>query len=597
MIPWTGNKLPNLLLFLLGLLVYANSFPGDFFIDDVHLVAENPLVESMDIRTIFTTDYWGPQANKSGVFRPLTILSFALNKRLLGPEPWSYHLVNVILHGLAGLLLFQLLLRWHVPSMQSFLAAALFALHPIHTEAVNEVVGRSELMVALFILLALNLSASARTWQLMAAGLFYLLALLSKEHAITFLAAILLSDIFFHRGIRTRVPFYLALLVLTGAWLLYRQFGLEYGTVNPFRNSSQLNAIYQPLAQLSTPVRLLTALKIQLFYLGKLVFPFNLQAVYSGPAISSPVNSIFSVWGALFTLAGASLTGLAVYGWRQRRPFALAIALYAVSFSVTANIFFVSGIVMAERAAYLPSAWFCMALATLLPDTTRLKVVNRAVMITLLTVLLLVAAALTWTRNSDFSNQVRLWSKDFERDPRNTIAGTYLIDAYIQTGEYSKAAKVGAIILDHHPGLPESLEMQAWLLVRAGNPEQALVYAEKALRQMGDAPTQGLLTTLVEINVLLNRPAEVLKWLDRHDQAARVGFYWELKGNAYAALGMYRQAVDSYRRVGEPPIGSEVPLRLEQLLRQLGEYEEAEKVRKWIKLREIEFGDKLKQTN
>lgn len=581
----------SLLVFLLGILAFANSFPGDFFIDDVHLVAENPLVETMDLQTIFTTDYWGPQANKSGVFRPLTILSFALNRRLLGPEPWSFHLVNVILHGLTGLMLFHLLQGWNLSRMQSFFAAALFALHPIHSEVINVVVGRSELLVALFILLALNFARTASPWWLSIAGLCYLLALLAKEHAITFLAALLLSDFFSHKAIRARAPFYVALLALTCAWLLYRQFGLEYGPVNPFRNSPQLNAIYQPLGLLPAPIRILTALKIQLLYLGKLLFPIHLQAVYSGPATGSPVTSILSAWGALITSAAICLAGLAVYGWRHHRHIGLAIALYVVSFSVTANIFFVSGIVMAERAAYLPSAWFCMALATLLPAIDRIKGATRMVVVSLLSILLITAAALTWARNFDFSNQVRLWSKDFEHDPRNTIAGTYLIDAYIQSGDYNKAAEIGATILAHHPDLPESLEMQAWLLVRAGNPEQALVFADKALQQMGSTPTQGLLTTLVEVNVLLRRPTEVLKWLDRYDQIARVGYYWELKGNAYADLGMYRQAVESYLQAGEPPPESEVPFRLETLLRQLGEQEEAEKVRKWIELRNEKFGN------
>lgn len=76
------NCLLGLALVLLGAMVYANSFPGDFFIDDAYIVVDNPLVASIDLRAIFTTDYWGPEAKQALAFRPLTILSLAVNRQL-----------------------------------------------------------------------------------------------------------------------------------------------------------------------------------------------------------------------------------------------------------------------------------------------------------------------------------------------------------------------------------------------------------------------------------------------------------------------------------------------------------------------------------
>ncbi|MDD5758576.1 MAG: tetratricopeptide repeat protein [Desulfobulbaceae bacterium] len=583
----------SLVIVLLGVMVYANSFPGDFFVDDVHLVAENPLVIDIDLSTIFTTDYWGSRVNKSGLFRPLTILSFGANRWLLGPEPWSYHVVNVCLHALVGLVFFQLLLRWRFGMIRSFFAAALFAVHPIHTEVVNEAVGRSELFVALFFLLALQLAESEKAYVHTIAGACFALALLSKEHAITFLAALFLVDVFFRRGLRKRLALHAAMLIIVAVWLLYREFGLHYGPPDPFRNSLLENILYQPLAFMSTTVRVLTALKIQLLYLGKLFWPSGLQGVYSGPAVGSPLTTLVSVWGALIVATGLAGMSLALYGFRRRQLYGLAIVLYAVCFTVTSNIFFASGVIMAERAAYLPSLWFCMGVAGFLPNGDFFLKRNRQLAGIAICVVLLLASGGTWFRNKEYSSQESLWTADFGRDPQNILAGIFLIDVYVQRQDYARAEEICREIMVYHPALIENLETLAWLLVREGKPQEALGYAMQAFAEVEKGKehlSDKLVTTLVEINVLLRQPREVLKWLDHIPREGQLGYYWELKGKAHEELGEMRLAVDAYRRVGEPPPGSEVPYSLERLLLKLGEIEEAQQVQQWIKAREAAQG-------
>lgn len=583
----------GLVILLLGAMVYANSFPGDFFVDDVHLVAENPLVIDIDLSTIFTTDYWGSEVNKSGVFRPLTILSFGVNRLLLGPEPWSYHLVNVCLHALVGMVFFRLLLTWRLGLVRSFFAAALFAVHPIHTEVVNEAVGRSELFVALFFLLALQLAESEKRYLHCIAGVCFAVALLSKENAITFLAALFLVDVFFRKGLRRRLPLHVGMLLIVALWLSYREFCLQYGPPDPFRNSLQENIIYQPLAFMSTAVRVLTALKIQLLYLGKLFWPTGLQGVYSGPAVATPVTTLVSVWGGLLVLTGVIGTSLAVYGFQHRQLYGLAIVLYAVCFTVTSNIFFASGVIMAERGAYLPSLWFCLGVAGILPGNDFFLKRHRPLAGVAICVALLLASGATWMRNKDYASQESLWTADYRRDPQNILAGIFLIDVYVQRQEYGRAEAICREIMQYHPSLIENLETLAWLLVRESRPQEALGYAMQALAEVEKTKehlSDKLVTTLVEVNVLLHRPQEVLRWLERIPDAGRAGYYWELKGKAQEELGEMRMAVDSYRRVGEPPPGSEVPYSLERLLLKLGEVEEAQQVQQWIKAREAAQG-------
>lgn len=573
------------LVVLLGVGVYANSLPGAFIVDDLLIVDQNPLAHSLDLRAIFTSDYWGVGANR-GLYRPITILSFALNSGLLGTEPWSYHLVNVLLHAWVGLAFFQLLRSWQMAPGPSFAAAALFAVHPIHTEVLNEVIGRSELLAALFYLLALRLAHSERRSRLWLSGGLYLLALLSKEHAVTFPAAAVLADLFWRRSIKGRLPFYGGLLAIAVLWFLFHTYGVDRGSMGP----PPFYPIYSPLAFMPTAWRVLTACKLQLIYIVTLCWPVGLQGVYSGPEIDLPVQSLFSSWGVAIVLAVLATAALAVQGWRQRHPYGLAIALYGISFSVTANLFFPTEVAMAERFAYLPSLWFCLgvmgAFSGLWP---RAEEGHRSLPAALLGFLVLVglAGGATWFRNYDYRDGVTLFTIDFEKSPQNVLAGMFLGDAYVHRGEYGKAEEVYRKILAYRSDFGTILEDMAWVQLRQNRPREAVGYALKVVELERADLSEKVLMTLAESYTRLGQPAAVVGLLDMVAPGRYPpGFFWELLGKAYEQLGEVGRAVECYYKVGEPPLTSDVPQRLERLLRQLGQDEEAGKVREWIQERE-----------
>ncbi|MDD5758575.1 MAG: tetratricopeptide repeat protein [Desulfobulbaceae bacterium] len=577
---WQSQKVDYYLaglVLLLGVVVYANSFPGAFILDDVPIVVKNPLVYSLDLRAIFTSDYWGVGADR-GLYRPLTILTLALNRWLLGPDPWAYHLFNVLLHALVSLLFFQLLRCWKISVWHSFAAAALFAVHPIHTEVLNEVIGRSELLAALFFLLALRLAHAERPYRWWLAGFVYLLALLSKEHAVTFLAVLLVVDLFQQRGCKRRLPLYGGLLLLTALWLLFHAYGVDRGTMGrpPFYS------IYSPLAFMPTDWRILTACKIQLLYLAKLCWPIGLQGVYSGPEIDLPVRGLFSFWGGAIGLTVLLACGLTVIGWRRKRLFGLAILLYVISFSVTANIVFATEVALAERFAYLPSLWFCLGVTGVFSGCSWGKGGQKALPFGIgLIVLLGMAGGATWLRNYDYRDGVSLFSVDIERDPRNVLAGMFLGDAYIQREEYAKAEALYRKILAERDGPLEIFEDMAWVLLRQKRPQEAVEYGLRAVNARPEEMSDKILMILAEGYTMLDQPQEVMRWLDLMPPGDPPGFFWELRGKAYEQLGELQSAVDCYGRVGEPPLTSDVPERLERVLRRLGADTDAEKVRQW----------------
>ena len=98
-----------LLIAALTLLLYAGTLNNAFVLDDHAAIRDNPIVHRAALSEIFTTDYWsGYHSDRSGLYRPLTILSYALQYRLGGDAPFGYHLLNILLHTTTGLLLYRL---------------------------------------------------------------------------------------------------------------------------------------------------------------------------------------------------------------------------------------------------------------------------------------------------------------------------------------------------------------------------------------------------------------------------------------------------------------------------------------------------------
>src|ERR1700747_423900 len=140
------------ILLAVGLFVYANSLFNSFTMDDELYIFRNPQVTQPSLKQLF-------QPNKvSAVFRPVTFATFAANYKLNGDRPFAYHLLNLLLHAGVPLLLFlilrEILANEPRGDIIAFVAALLFAVHPLHTEAVASIVGRSEVLAAGFLLAA-----------------------------------------------------------------------------------------------------------------------------------------------------------------------------------------------------------------------------------------------------------------------------------------------------------------------------------------------------------------------------------------------------------------------------------------------------------
>lgn len=155
----TTSTLPRLAVLVLLIVgaVYANALLCGFVYDDWDLVVRNPWLREGRLAEAFRSGYWESSRGGSFYYRPVVSISYWVDHALWGTSPFGYHLRNVALHAASSVLVLLLAARWLSSRPAALAVAALFAVHPVHTQSVTWIAGRTDLLAALFCLLALLL--------------------------------------------------------------------------------------------------------------------------------------------------------------------------------------------------------------------------------------------------------------------------------------------------------------------------------------------------------------------------------------------------------------------------------------------------------
>ncbi len=467
---------PVALLLLLSLLAFANAFHNGFAFDDESIIVRNNLLQQLDqIPILFITDYWaGSHEDSHGwernLYRPLVLVTFALNYAVGGLAPLGYHVVNLLLHMGVSLLLYDLARQIGLSIGAALAASALFAVHPLHTEAVAGVVGRTELLLALGVLVAVRWYGKAsvpnqpRLRSILVSLGGFAVALLSKEQAVMLPALLILYECSRMRKsgrdrmwLRSIWPQYLGCLLLPGAFLLLRAGVL--GTFLP-RAHGRIPFLDNPLAHVSWLPRVLTAVKVAGKYLWLFVWPAMLSADYSYDAIPR-ATSVFEpqVLGALAAWGG--LLGLASFSYlRGRRIAFFGVGFTVLSFLPAANLLIPIGTIMGERLFYLPSAGLCLVVGAGLDQIRawasspgRLHAL-KWVGVGTVTALLLLLTARTILRNRDWRDSEALFGSALQVVPRSTKVHFNLGVLYANKGEVQQAMREYEAALRIYPEYP-----------------------------------------------------------------------------------------------------------------------------------------------
>lgn len=349
---------PALAVLLLALLASGLSLGNGFAYDDVPIITLNPRAQSLaGWWHRFAEAYWPPRWG-SQAYRPLAILGFATQWVLAGGEPWIFHLVNVVAYA-AGALLVLRIARRVLPERGALLAAAMFAVHPVHVEAVANVVGQAELLAGLAVLYALDLYLERRLagkgpgpGRVIAIAALFATGCLTKETAIVLPGLFLAAELTvippspLRERARAIVPVWLAVVLVAALYVAGRAavLGSSAG-VTPF--------VPFAVGHTSRADRLLTMLAIVPEWVRLLLWPARLSAEYGVAELRIARGPALWQFPGLALLCGIAVA--AVLSRRRAPAVAFGILFTAVAIFPVSNAVFITSILLAERTLFLAS--------------------------------------------------------------------------------------------------------------------------------------------------------------------------------------------------------------------------------------------------
>ena len=486
-----------LLLIIAAILPYRGAGQNGFVYDDILIVQDNARVQDLHhIGEIFRTEYWNDPNLPSRLYRPATLLTYAVERTIFGPSPGHFHLVNVKLHVLASLLVLGatllLLRRREGGEAAALLTALLFAVHPLHSEAVAGIVGRAELLATIFVLMALAALHRGGRWRWVA-PIAALAGLLSKESA---LVIVPLAALIAMRDERPRLPraarnlLWIAPALLV--WWLLRASALN-GIPAP-----KISASDNPIAGAPLAEHLATASAVFARYVGLHLWPAHLSPDYSPNAVRLVgLGDPMALLGLALVIAFAVV---ALRGLRRdaRDPIAFGLAWWLSGMLVVGNFVVVIGTAMAERLTYLPGIGLFLAGAELLRRVIAgAPAWRRAIVIAGVSALALVSVVATSARTAAWRSPRTLFEQASIDQPQSFRVWAVLGELQMKEGQLTEAR---ASLAKAHALFPSDGRTTANLLaaeLTLGNDAAAIEQARAlAAAQPNDARPHAILALL-----------------------------------------------------------------------------------------------------
>ncbi len=351
------------LIALLSLTVYWVSLDYDFALDDYVQIVRNELVTepSVTIQEIFSKPVF-----PGNLYRPLLISSYRITHNVVGLNPFYFHLTNLILHSFISIFIFLLLSRIDITKNIALLTTILFAVHPIHVEAVVNISGRSELLCHFFGLLGILVLTQEKNCRRFLPQVLFgsclLLAMLTKESGIAYIwltfLVLLFSDVNWIGAARRVLPTSILALLCYGT-LRWQAIGsiLSHDII--------IDYLDNPLAHSDTLTRIFSAL----FLLGKgfvlSLMPLNLSSDYSFSKLSPLSPSLSTLLSPEF-LSILVLLLLSLFAIKRKELFSFSAIWFFASTFIASNLLFATGTIFADRLFYLPSLSSALILSAIL---------------------------------------------------------------------------------------------------------------------------------------------------------------------------------------------------------------------------------------
>ncbi len=459
-----------------ALVVYLGALKNRFAFDDLPIVLWNSLFTHPGAWSrAFASSYWPPEMG-GGMYRPLTIFTYAVDWQV-ARAPW-FHGVNLLWHAAASVAVAAFARRF-AGDKAALTAGLIFAVHPVHVEAVANIAGRAELMAALLAILAVY-AALARDhvgWSAVAAAL----ALLCKENGAVVPALIVWGWIVgLARPPRRRMAVYLASWIAVAAayaivrWYVLRPYAGVFNMAAQFVGASPFQIRLTAVAAFADFARLL-------------VLPLHLRVDYS-PAERTLVTTPFDGRFLLGLLCLAVWVGLLWFAWRRgRRLEAFGLGWIAVALLPVANLLYPAGVLVAERTLYLPSAGLALAAGAALAGWGEKREGDeqpsrRRAWATVLALLVVAGGVRSFLRAPVWRDELTVVLSEFEDSPRSFDGPSRMVGIYLSQHRPEKAFEAFSIaerIYNQLPWLYMAGADVAFNLKRSGLADSMLARLEQ----------------------------------------------------------------------------------------------------------------------
>lgn len=444
-----------------AILCYVNSLQCTFCFDDLSAVVENQdLRGDTPLTDIFRNDFWGTPMSQDGShksYRPLTVASFRINYSLGELNPLGYHLMNVLLHAAVCYMFVRLSNMVLKDSISSSMCGLLFAVHPIHTEAVAGIVGRAESLsaiffIATFVCYTYSIRENGQTsfLYLICSIVLCIVSTLCKEQGITVVAVCCVYDLFvahqvdigdlieaLKRFISTHIlpdwfrPVFIrcSILLVSTLFLMFLRIhimGAELPVFTQFDN---------PAAVAPTPTRQLTFAYLLFVNAGLLLLPLHLCCDWTMQTI--PLIESITDWRNFQTIGFFVSMGL--LGWYcafgkewEKKGVIAALSLLVFPFIPASNLFFPVGFVVAERILYVPSMGFILLVVI---GWRKLRNQHKHISDVLISITVVFMALKTIDRNPAWFNDEALFKSAIIVNPKNAKLYNNLGHVYEDRGD------------------------------------------------------------------------------------------------------------------------------------------------------------------
>jgi tetratricopeptide (TPR) repeat protein len=555
---------------VLALLTSLNSLWNQFAFDDKQQVLGNEFIKRLsNLPLLFTSSVWAfsdslQSASRDPYYRPMFMGLFTVNYSIFGTAAWGWHLVNVLVHVGVTLLVWLVVKEMTDRKGVATIAAALFAVHPAHSESVAWISGVTDPLMALFVLTSfyfyLRFKKTGRK-SLMALGLvLFLPAALTKETAFALPLVIACCEIFYFRGAqglwkRTASAATIALLFCVPAVVYFVMRYIALGRL-----------LAPPGSRFESITAVLTGPLVILKYLGLMLVPIG----YNLHHYTAPVGSFlkFSFIGPLI-LVGAMAAALVLSKsrdlWFAGSWFLIWLLPPLAGLSLFEPEYFVQ-----ERYLYLPSVGVCLALALGIERlaTLRMFKLSKEMTATAVTAAVLILFSFVYIKqNSVWMNTLSLFQHCADSNPGLTEPIILLSTEYYVEGNRQKAEEETRRALELRPDCLDALINLSQFAYNDGKLDSAIEYLENARSALTDGPQhRGYLARICgDLGTLYaeRKDFELAEsFLRRAVEVMPYPLNWFALGNYYFDRGRYAEALEMYELTEAATSKKYAPLRL-----------------------------------